>query len=275
MKICDIVDLIDKVLPQKMALEGDKVGLQVDSAQNTNKALVCYELTSEVVSEAKKLECKLIIAFHPLIFNPLESISLGERVGRLSSELIRSDISFYSVHTSFDSHPNGSSRLIAEGLGLVNTKILFPNQGNPDWGMGVIGELEQSKDIAEILIECYHIFNSPIKHSRICEKRIKTIAVIAGSGMSWASEILDIAPDIFITADTKYHDYHLFEGKITLLDPGHYEMEQFVVMAIKNILRRAIPEKIKLYHSHSYSNPIAYYPDKNYTIRQKNYLTNI
>jgi dinuclear metal center YbgI/SA1388 family protein len=275
MKISEIVGFIESVLPKEMALLGDRVGLQVDCDSNTDNIIICYELTSEVISEARKINCKLIISFHPLIFNPLEEINSDERVGRLTQELIRNDISLYVVHTAFDRHPSGTSKLIADKLGLIGTEILFPDENNPKWGMGIIGEFENDKNFLELLHECYHIFNSPIKYSRIGKDSIKKVAIIGGSGMSWANEILDIAPDLFITADTKYHDYHMFEGKVSLLDPGHYEMEQFVTNAVKNILEDKFPKDLNLYCSNSYSNPISYFPDQNYTTRQKNYISNI
>jgi len=275
MKISEIVDIIESVLPKEMALLGDRTGLQVDCDSNTDNIIICYELTNDVISEARKLNCKLIISFHPLIFNPLEEINSGERVGRLTQELIRNDISLYSVHTSFDKHPEGTSKLIADKLGLINTEILFPDENNSKWGMGVIGEFESDKNLLELLHECYHIFNSPIKYNRIGKDSIKKVAIIGGSGFSWANEILDLAPDLFITADTKYHDYHMFEGKVSLLDPGHYEMEQFVTNAIKNILEEKFPKDLSLHLSGSYSNPISYFPDQNYTTRQKNYISNI
>jgi len=43
--------------------------------------------------------------------------------------------------------------------------------------------------------------------------------------------------DCFITADVKYHQFHEAKGNVMLIDPGHAEMEQFVVEGMSTILQ--------------------------------------
>jgi dinuclear metal center YbgI/SA1388 family protein len=124
---------LEKVVPLgAIGYERDAVGLQIGYATGVelSKALVAYEVTEEVIVEAREIGANLIIAFHPLIFPSLPSVTDATRTGRLVQELIRSEIALYVQHTAFDSHPAfGTSRMMAEALGLKNIRPLQPLSG--------------------------------------------------------------------------------------------------------------------------------------------------
>jgi dinuclear metal center YbgI/SA1388 family protein len=130
MLIREFIHALEKVVPLgAVGYERDAVGLQVgfESSVELSKALVAYEVTHEVVREAVEVEANLIVAFHPLIFPSLSSVTDRTRTGSLVRELIRSDIALYVQHTAFDSHPRfGTSRLMANALGLKNIRPLQP-----------------------------------------------------------------------------------------------------------------------------------------------------
>ncbi|MBQ3787449.1 MAG: Nif3-like dinuclear metal center hexameric protein [Bacteroidales bacterium] len=65
------------------------------------------------------------------------------------------------------------------------------------------------------------------------------VALCGGSGASFISDAIAAKADVYITADLKYHDFQRAEGRIILVDAGHYETEQFA----KEIFYRAISEK--------------------------------
>lgn len=139
--------------------------------------------------------------------------------------------------------------------------------------------------------------NSPIKFTTNYTNKINNIAIISGSGSSFIDDILDYninvevenKIDTFITADVTYHTFHRCKGLINLIDIGHYEMEQFVPKGIFRILKENIQnniqnnsqnenqnnsQNIKLYLSKVLTNPVDYFPSKNYKENQLNYLLN-
>ena len=65
------------------------------------------------------------------------------------------------------------------------------------------------------------------------------MALCGGSGAEFIGDALRAGADIYLTADLKYHDFQRAEGRIILVDAGHYETEQFA----KEIISRAISEK--------------------------------
>ncbi|NDA81447.1 MAG: Nif3-like dinuclear metal center hexameric protein, partial [Actinobacteria bacterium] len=69
------------------------------------------------------------------------------------------------------------------------------------------------------------------------------VAMVCGSGSQYMQHALEAKVDCFITADVKYHQYHEAKGSIMLIDPGHAEMEKFVVEGLTTLLKQ--DEKIK------------------------------
>ncbi len=109
--------------------EKDAVGLQVgyDDGEELRRLLVAYEVTDEIISEAISVGANLIIAYHPLIFPNVSSITDSTRTGSLVRRLILSKIALYVVHTAFDAQPEiGTSALMATALGLKNIRTLAP-----------------------------------------------------------------------------------------------------------------------------------------------------
>src|SRR5207247_2030585 len=66
----------------------------------------------------------LIITHHPLIFKPIRTILLEDRVGRLLSEIMKNDIAVYALHTNLDFTQNGVSFSLAERIGLGKVSVL-------------------------------------------------------------------------------------------------------------------------------------------------------
>jgi putative NIF3 family GTP cyclohydrolase 1 type 2 len=92
MKIKEITEQIEKIVPLKLAQDWDNVGLLIGDAQkNVTKILLTIDITSDVVAEAKKLKADLIVSYHPVIWDGLKSIT-SEGPSSTVYELIRSGI---------------------------------------------------------------------------------------------------------------------------------------------------------------------------------------
>lgn len=132
MLIRTFLSALSSTLPLRSAgYEKDAVGLQVGFTKDAQltKALVAYEVTDDVVAEAMEVGANIIVSYHPLIFPNISSITDVTRTGALLTKLIKNDIALYVVHTAFDANPEfGTSRLMADALGLANIKPLAPLQ---------------------------------------------------------------------------------------------------------------------------------------------------
>ena len=125
-------------------------------------------------------------------------------------------------------------------------------------GMGKIGELIEPMKESDFLDYVKMTMNtSCIRHSKLLNKPIKKVAVLGGSGSFAISNAIRAGADAYISADFKYHDFFKAEGKIVLMDIGHYESEQFT----KNLLNDYLTKKITNFAivlSEKSTNPIFY-----------------
>ncbi len=273
MKIEEFVERATQLLPLGVALENDRIGIQIKTKKsNINKILLTYEITPEVVDEARMLQVDLLVSFHPLLYYPIDNISIDDRVGFLISELIKADISLVVFHTNFDAIRGGTSWLFAEKLGLKNIDILVKNEKFPEFGFGVVGEFDNYLDINTFLDKVQGVTSSPLRWCLGKDVKIKNVSLVAGSGISFVESALEIGADAFITADIKYHTFHKYSGKIMLVDPGHWEMEYLVPLGFKNLFERIFINQVELYVSKVYTNPVKYFVNENYNEIQKSKL---
>ncbi|MES2648528.1 MAG: Nif3-like dinuclear metal center hexameric protein [Bacteroidota bacterium] len=109
-------------------------------------------------------------------------------------------------------------------------------------GSGLIGELPEAINERDFLNFVKHKFQlTSIKHTPLLEKPVKKVALCGGSGSFLIQKAIAEKADVFITSDIKYHDFFEADGKILLLDIGHWESEQFTIELVSNFLQDKIP----------------------------------
>lgn len=100
-----------------------------DKNKTVRAALCTLDCTEEVVDEAIKKNCDLIIAHHPILFKSLKSLTGTNYIERTIIKAIKNDIAIYAIHTNLDHSWDGVNRVIGEKLGLNNLRILSPKSG--------------------------------------------------------------------------------------------------------------------------------------------------
>ncbi|WP_416827250.1 Nif3-like dinuclear metal center hexameric protein [Ectobacillus polymachus] len=123
----EIITMFEQFYPKSLAMEGDRVGLQLGSlSSKISNVLIALDVTEEVVKEAIAKECTLIIAHHPFIFHPLKNILTDTPQGRIIQACLQHNIAVYAAHTNLDIAPGGVNDLLAEALQLQHTEVLVP-----------------------------------------------------------------------------------------------------------------------------------------------------
>lgn len=126
-------------------------------------------------------------------------------------------------------------------------------------GGGAFGTLETPMNETDFLNLVQQKLNIPcLKHSKLIGREISKVAVCGGSGAFLIGKARSCGADIYITSDIKYHDYFDAEGKIVLVDAGHYETEQFSKEIIKGLINKKFPKFATLISERS-KNPVHYY----------------
>jgi len=131
MKIKDIAEKVEEIIPLKLAQEWDNVGLLIgDPQKDVKNILLTIDVTHDVVAEAKKLKTDLIIAYHPVVWDGLKKITADGPTG-VVYDLIRSGIAVFSIHTALDSAVGGVNDGLAEIVGIVNGEPIGDYVSNP------------------------------------------------------------------------------------------------------------------------------------------------
>ena len=122
----EIFKYLENWAPKEIAWKNDNVGLQVGSAsREVENIILCLEVNMQVIEQAIKKKCNLIISHHPLIFHPLKKIDVGRnKDSAIIEKLIKNDITLYSAHTNLDFTKDGVSFELAKKLKLQNIKFL-------------------------------------------------------------------------------------------------------------------------------------------------------
>ena len=244
MTVKDILNCIIEVAPLEWQESYDNAGLQVgDLNAETRKALVCLDITEEVVDEAVAKHCDLVISHHPLIFRGLKHLTPETYIERAVMKAVKHDIAMISMHTNLDNSYLGVSRVLAERLGLKNLHLLQPSELEPELcGAGMIGEFVNPMEEVDFLNLVAETIGSPcLRYSAFTGLRIKKVALCGGAGVPFMQDALHQKADAYLTADIKYHDFFVPEGNILLVDGGHFETEQFTKELICELIRKKFP----------------------------------
>lgn len=129
-KIGDIIRAIEEKAPLSLQESYDNAGLQVgDREAVAEAALLCLDVTEDIVDEAVARHANLIISHHPLIFHGLKHITGSSPVERVVAKAVKNGITIYSAHTNMDSAEYGVSAHAANKIGLTNMQPLVPHTG--------------------------------------------------------------------------------------------------------------------------------------------------
>ncbi|MBR4016211.1 MAG: Nif3-like dinuclear metal center hexameric protein [Oscillospiraceae bacterium] len=234
--VSDILAFVESVAPPSYQMSWDNTGLLCGRKdKEVRTVLVALDPFTSVCQEAVQLGADLLVTHHPLIFQPVTSVTDQTTVGKAVMTLIRNDIAAINAHTNLDCAPGGVNDILAQRLGLTD--------------ISVIG--------SEHLLRagCYDStlpdFLSNVKSSLGCRglryvdggKPVSYVAVGGGSCGSSLPDVIAAGCDTFVTADIKYNQFwDAKELGINLIDAGHFHTENPATSYLADKLQGAFPE---------------------------------
>lgn len=259
--IQDIVDALEHFAPLPLQESYDNAGLLLGltKEQEATGALLCLDITEEVIDEAIALGYNVIISHHPIIFNGIKKFK-NDLVSRCLKKAIKHDIAIYSAHTNLDNAYEGVNYEISNRMGLIDVKTLIPqNQlDNSLHGGGAVGHFVkpmQRNDFLQLLKKVFKV--DAIRYSDGGPNEIQTVAICGGAGSFMSDVAEDMHADAFVTGEIKYHDFFGYED-IMLVALGHYESEQYTADLFQKILKEKLPV-LKTNITLTNTNPIKVY----------------
>src|SRR5262249_19032797 len=83
-------------------------------------------VTDAVIQEALAAGANWLIVHHPLIYKPLTALNLADPSARLAATMIKHDLNLYVAHTNLDIAEAGVNDILADRIGLQQTRPLIP-----------------------------------------------------------------------------------------------------------------------------------------------------
>ena len=250
--VADILTFLETLAPASLKMDWDNVGLLCGSRNaEVTKILVALDPFEGVCREAADIGAQLIVTHHPLIFQPVRTVTDETSVGRSIQLLCRHGISAVNAHTNLDVAPGGVNDVLAEKLGLQNIVTL-------EGGLLRMGEVS-TQSLPEFL--------AVVKSRLGCEglryvdagKPIKNVAVGGGSCASELMEAVAASCDTFVTADVKYNQFwDARDLGLNLIDAGHFHTENPIVPVLAEKIAAAFP-KIQVEISKTHTDCMNFY----------------
>jgi dinuclear metal center YbgI/SA1388 family protein len=124
----EIVKIFDKEFHKDYSLNWDNSGLLIGDLENEIKRLIiALDANDAVISNAVGIKANIIFSHHPLIFNPIKSITSDNPQGQAILKAAQNKIAIYCAHTNYDIMEGGLNDYIAGLLDMKNITSIIPN----------------------------------------------------------------------------------------------------------------------------------------------------
>lgn len=262
MLLSQVAQALERYAPLPLQESYDNAGLQIGLTETVevSGALLCVDVSEDVIDEAVAAGCNLVVAHHPLLFRPLRRIDHSNAVARIAVKAIKAGVAVYAAHTNLDNAPDGVCYEMARVLGLENVGFLDPMTGR-EGGSGVLGSLPEPMAPLDFLKWTKARFATPVvMHNALPEREIARVAVCGGAGDFLTDKAVAAGADAFITGEMGYHRFIGYEGEILTAAIGHYQSERCTVDLFARLLAEALPG-LRLVKSVTGQNPVHYLTD--------------
>ncbi|ODV91186.1 hypothetical protein CANCADRAFT_31908 [Tortispora caseinolytica NRRL Y-17796] len=212
------VTSFQKLYPKALADSSwDNTGLLVDSPPkivNKLNVLLAIDLTTGVVDEALSQDVNLIIAYHPIIFRPLKSLTTSNSQQNSIIRLIQAGVSVYCPHTAIDAANGGVNDWLAKGISnssddkitpIISCEPQLPYHTDPGMGRIVIFKSPRSfESVISSVKSLLQMETIQIVRDGPLSKPISTVALCAGSGGSVLKDAGNV--DLYFTGEFSHHE---------------------------------------------------------------------
>lgn len=249
-RLSRILEELEVLAPLHLQCEWDNGGLLVgDENQMIERVFVCLDITHENVKAALRFGADLIISHHPLIFEPLKSVTESTPMGSIIRTLVQNNISAFCMHTCFDIADGGMNDLLARRLGLENIRKFTPDECIDEKGesfdpIGRVGSLPRPVSLADFMLHIKETLGSKaLKYAGKPSDTIQTVALCSGSGGSCMYAAYNSGADAYVTADLKHdHGRVAKEIGLNIIDAGHFETENIICEFLEEFFQERFPD---------------------------------
>jgi dinuclear metal center YbgI/SA1388 family protein len=213
--LSEVLAVLERLAPLQFAEPWDNVGLLLEptpvaDAVPLTSALLTIDLSEEVVAEAEGLGAKLVIAYHPPIFQGLKRLRSSQPSERAVLRCAAAGIAVFSPHTALDAAPDGVNAWLTDAFGAGTRGPCVASALDGRYGQGRFVRLQAAISLSEAVVAIkQHLGLLQLRVSAADAHSadalaIRNIAVCAGAGGSLFEKLSDY--DLFVTGEMRHHD---------------------------------------------------------------------
>jgi len=130
MQVQELINYLENWAPPALQESYDNSGLLTGRPDApVQGVLIALDITEDILDEAIRKKCNVVVAHHPLIFGGVKRLTGSNYTERCIIKAIKNDLAIYAFHTNLDSVEDGVSKALADKIGLNNARILEPRNG--------------------------------------------------------------------------------------------------------------------------------------------------
>lgn len=199
-------------------------GLQLAGPAEIGVLATAVDACAATSARAAELGADLLLVHHGMLWGA------GPRIVgpyfRTVAPLIETGCALYSIHLPLDAHPVfGNNILLCQRLAMPSPEPFGPYEGRQ---IGYVGEVETTDVTA-----AEAALGLTLEEAVAPPGPVRRIAVVSGSGASFASAALDAGADVLLTGEIKHHDRVACRDLgLGVWAGGHYATETLGVHAL-------------------------------------------
>ena len=230
---------MERSVPAAFSESWDRDGVMVlpDADAEVTGVLCALDCTSVAIEKAVSLGCNVIVCHHPLIFQPLETVTESDPTAKRVLSCVKNGIAVLSFHTRLDSMPGGVNDCLAEAIGVRNAEAFLP--------FARIGDVEE---------QSFETFRKAVSRGLqieplICVKShesVRRVALMSGSGKDGIADAVKAGADTYVTGEVRHENMiECREYGINLICASHHATERIVLPKLAEIVSEiGAPAKI-------------------------------
>jgi dinuclear metal center YbgI/SA1388 family protein len=213
--LSEVLAALQRFAPLAFAETWDNVGLLLEPVPVAHvaalsAALLCIDLSEDVVTEAEAAGAGLVIAYHPPIFQGLKRLRHSEAAERVVLRCVARGIAIFSPHTALDAAPGGVNDWLLDAFAPSERGPCIPHLTDARYGQGRCGSLAEPLSLADaVTLIKGHLGLNQVRVSQATAhagvpKPIRSVAVCAGAGGAVFEKLSGF--DLLLTGEMRHHD---------------------------------------------------------------------
>jgi dinuclear metal center YbgI/SA1388 family protein len=249
--LANIMERVEALWPVSGAEPWDAVGLlSGDPAAPVGRIHLAVDAVLDTVEEAIAADADLLLVHHPLLLRGVTTVAETRYKGAVIARLIRAGCALLAAHTNADVVAQGTSAVLADRLGLRDTRPLVPTASDPTIGIGRVGDLAEATTLGRLARGLADLIPATAQGVRVAgeyDRPIRRVALCAGAGDAYLGLPDVVGADVYITSDLRHHpaseasENGRVGGGPALIDISHWASEWLWLDVAAAQLRAALP----------------------------------